>query len=132
MACCNGVSFTWECCYPDVCGCDTCCCQGSDCQEPDCDSSSYCGVGACCTCNSSQAGFAWKTSCPCFCASCGSYASFSADGFAWYYAYRMDTHNPAASSIADLTKYRFSWLAPLSQGVITNGHVKNYSGPPYC
>lgn len=125
MTCCTDVSFTWECCYPDPCGCDTCCCQGSDCQAS-CNGST-CGGGGCCDCNSGGSGFAWKSASPCFCASCDSVAYFSADGVVWYYAYRVDTHNPSASSIADLTKYVFSYMAPLSQGVISTGRVSNDS-----
>jgi hypothetical protein len=98
MTCCSG-NLTWECCYPDTCGCDGCCCQGSNCSAS-CGSSFYCGVGACCTCNSSSWGYAWKVSpCVCdLCPSCGTALCFSNSGFDVYQATRRDTHNQYAAS----------------------------------
>jgi len=124
MACCSG-SLTWECCYPDTCGCDTCCCQGSSCSGG-CSSSGSCGVGACCTCNSSSWGYAWKATPPSGCSltpGCGYGLLFTNDGLNLYEGYREDTHNQNASSIADLTKALFMQMAPLSQGVISSAVV---------
>lgn len=121
MACCKG-SATWFCCYPDPCGCDACCCQGNDCSKP-CGSSSYCGVGACCICNSGQWGFAWKYAGYCgMSPSCGSYLNFTKDCSGYYLAKRVDT-GPSSSAMVDLTKALFLRFAPLSQGVITNMRV---------
>jgi hypothetical protein len=119
MTCCSG-PVTWECCYPDPCGCDLCCCQGSNCSGG-CSSSSYCGIGGCCTCNSNGWGFAWKPGCPgdCgLCPGCGGYLFFNAAGLDFYQGVRVDSHNEAAISRADLTKALFMQMAPLSQGII--------------
>ncbi len=127
MACCNS-TVTWECCNPDVCTCDGCCCQNTNCQQPCSDLNPTCGFGACCTCNTNSWGFAWKTSCPCsICVSCGGFLYFNQTAnpcnLLWLAA-RVDTHNPAAASIADFTKAFFTQFAPLSQGVI-NMRVSN-------
>jgi len=127
MACCVA-PVSWECCYPDPCsccaGCISCaCCNGSDCNGG-CNSTTTCGKGGCCICDSSQWGFAWKESCPCgMCPGCGAWLYFvrrSSCGGTWYAAQRFDTHNPSASTIADLTKAFFMNFAPLSVGIVTD------------
>lgn len=123
MTCCKG-NATWFCCYPDECGCDACCCQGNNCSA-NCHSSSYCGVGACCTCNSGNWGFAWKYSGYCgMSPSCGTNYYFTTTCGPYFVAPRVDT-GPSSSAIVDLTKALFLQFAPLSQGVITNMSVSN-------
>ena len=121
MTCCSG-AVSWECCYPDTCGCDTCCCQGSNCQSG-CEASSYCGVGACCTCNSSGWGYAWKPNCAgCdLCPDCGDYMYFNGpnSGLNFYQGAKVDSHNQLASTRADLTKSLFMQMAPLNDGIIS-------------
>lgn len=118
MACCHG-SASWFCCYPDPCGCDNCCCQGNNCSA-ECDSSNYCGVGACCTCNSGHWGFAWKYAGYCgMSPSCGTYFEFTKNCTIYFGAPRVDT-GPSSSYMVDLTKSLFMQFAPLSQGVITD------------
>lgn len=121
MACCQSTA-TWECCYPDVCSCDTCCCQEVSCGVCN-DANPRCGTGACCTCNSNEWGYAWKDSFPCgLTAFCGDFLYFNkpsqACNLLWSTT-RKDTHNPAASSIADFTKSFFTEFAPLAQGVVS-------------
>ncbi len=126
MSCCKG-SATWFCCYNDPCGCDNCCCQGNNCSTP-CGNSSYCGVGACCTCHSYEWGFAWKYAGYCgMSPSCGTVYMFSKDCNIYYTAARVDT-GPSSSATVDLTKSLFLKFAPLSQGVITNMVVTNNCG----
>ncbi len=132
MACCTGKA-TWFCCYPDPCGCDGGCCQGNNCSAG-CSSSSYMGVGACCTCNSNQWGFAWNNGGALTCGitkNCGDYMHFSNDCYLFYIGYRRDTGPAAGLGImVDFTKALFTQFAPLSQGVI-NG-MKAESGTPPC
>ncbi len=131
MTCCNR-SVSWECVYPDLCGCDNypdcICCQGSDCQAA-CGSSAYCGVGGCCSCNSSNWAFAWKScgSSACgWCIGCNVYEYFSSDCTSgWFMAYRCDTHGAGYSTMADLTKALFLQFAPLSQGIINGMRISD-------
>lgn len=120
MACCKG-NATWFCCYDDPCGCDACCCQGSNCSTP-CGESSYCGVGACCTCHTYEWGYAWKYAGYCgMSPSCGDFLYFTnqCPNPSWYATSRRDT-GPSSSAMVDLTKSFFLQFAPLSQGVIPN------------
>jgi hypothetical protein len=127
MACCKG-SASWFCCYPDPCGCDGGCCQGSCC-SCGCSSSNKMGVGACCTCNTNNAGFAWRTtaySCgrPCqITYNCGArvYFNHTADCIVWVPGTRVDS-GPACNTgrMVDFTKSLFMNFAPLSAGVISN------------
>ena len=115
---------SWQCCYPDACPCD-CCCQGGDCSAP-C-TGTICGVGACCTCNSGNWSYAWKTNCP-WCCNAGLYPALGCgvqlfigkpDGSAWFQAPRVDT-GPSACPMIDLSKPLFLQFAPLSQGIVQN------------
>lgn len=136
--CCKG-TVSWFCCYPDSCGCDGCCCQGNDCSAG-CSSTSTCGVGACCTCNSGNWGYAWPC-CGCceggagyaWCPSCGHDLCFSTDCFGYYEASRVDT-GPATNlgRIADFTKSMFQNFAPLSQGLIYNMRAVGCTDLPCC
>lgn len=127
MACCKGKA-TWFCCNPDNCGCDGGCCQGSCC-SCGCSSSSKMGVGACCTCNSGNWMFAWRTtrfSCgvPCGISyGCGARVYFNHDSTCtvWAPATKADV-GPACSTghMVDFTKSLFLQFAPLSAGVLSN------------
>lgn len=131
MACCNG-SVTWECVYPDPCSCGCPCCQGNNCSGA-CNTP-YCGLGGCCgygyNCYSYRWAFAWKQNPPAcgFYIYCGNYVYFSVNCSTWFMAYRCDTHQQNASSMADFTKSLFMQFAPLSQGVIYGMRVSNNMG----
>jgi hypothetical protein len=128
MACCVS-SVTWECCNPDPCNCDTCCCQDVNCQQQCNDLNSTCGFGACCTCDTNNWGFAWKTACPCgICPGCGVFLYFNLQSqscTSLWASPRVDTHKADAASIADFTKPFFMQFAPLSQGVISGMRVSD-------
>lgn len=132
MACCKG-SASWFCCYPDSCGCDGCCCQGGNCSGG-CSSSSTCGQGACCTCDSNQWGFAWWNGGAYTCGitkNCNDYMHFTKDCYLVYIGWRRDT-GPAQGlgRMVDFTKALFTQFAPLSQGIITN--MKALTGSSSC
>jgi len=117
---------SWFCCYPDSCGCDACCCQGSNCSGG-CSSSSQCGVGACCTCNSGNWGYAWKNNCTGCCNAslygflpCGATAWIgNPAGTVWNQAAHVDT-GPSTCVMVDMTSSLFVQYAPLSQGIVSN------------
>jgi hypothetical protein len=125
VPCCKGKA-SWFCCYPDPCGCDGGCCQGNNCSAG-CSSSSKEGLGACCTCNSGNWGFAWRTtsfSCGVPCGlthSCGDRPYFSKNCTVWNPAHKVDT-GPACGlgRMTDFTKSLFMQFAPLSAGVVSN------------
>jgi hypothetical protein len=125
MACCKGTATYFHC-YPDPCGSPGgCCCQGNNCSAG-CSSSSLCGVGACCTCNSGNWGYAYNPTKFCFTPSCGDYSYFTnaANCSTYYMARRVDTL-PSGSAIVDLTPALFTQFAPLSDGIIPNMRVLN-------
>lgn len=145
--CCQGTA-TWECCYPDTCGCDCGACQdpgscsnclcfpNSDVHGNPCSGTPKCPgpcghtpsvmtVAGCCTCNSGNWGYAWPC-CNCchgagagLCPSCGAYLYFTLDCFTYYQAPRVDT-GPSTTRLCDFTKALFMQFAPLSQGTISN------------
>jgi hypothetical protein len=131
VACCCSGTVSWFCCYPQTCTTchnlgDTCCCQGSNCSGG-CSSSSYCGVGGCCTCNSNNWGFAWENSGNPTCGitfNCGDAAYFGVNSGTLYSAVRYDTGPaPGLNRMADLTPALFTKFAPLSQGLISGMRV---------
>jgi hypothetical protein len=122
-------SASYFCCYPDPCGCDEGCCRGPDCSYLYCDQPTH-ATGACCTCNTFNWGYAWKSFCNTCCdtnlyenLSCGFQAWIGrADGSAWFQAPQVD-HGPLTCVMVDLTKPLFAQLSPtgdLSPGIIPN------------
>jgi hypothetical protein len=132
MSCCKGIA-TWFCCYPDACGCDGCCCAGSNCSGG-CSSSSKCGQGACCTCNSGSLGYAWDNGGSRSCGisiNCGSKAwNLTNDCVSYAGGVPKVDSGPAPSTghMIDFTKALFTTYAPLSQGTIPNMRIVNNLG----
>ena len=121
MACCTG-QVSWFNCYPEHCPADGCCCQGSNCSAA-CDASLFCGVGACCTCNQNNNGFAWvSSSASCnWTVNCGSTIWFRSESPTscgqTASGPRVDT-NGNSSRLADLTPALFTALGHnLADGV---------------
>lgn len=124
MSCCTGTA-SYFCCCPDRCGCDLGCCQGcNNCNYKGCDQSKH-SSGSCCSCVSSQLGFAWPYCGSCgLCPGCGSELLLSSDCTIYYGVPRVDVGpNPKTGRILDMTKFTFTQFAPLWRGIITNFHA---------